>query len=60
MVSSAYELIGKEQGMFVDRKEIGGPGEFARAPDHELDEFIQSAAEELGLTGKGANGRAKH
>ncbi len=51
---------GELRKFYVKQVETGAVGEFARAPDHELDEFIQSAAEELGLTGKGANGRAKH
>lgn len=32
----ALELLGKEQGMFIDRKEIGDPGAFERLDDDEL------------------------
>ncbi|MCR4333368.1 MAG: hypothetical protein NUV34_11790 [Sulfuricaulis sp.] len=32
----ALELLGKEQGMFVDRKEIGEPGAFDKLDDDEL------------------------
>lgn len=37
---SALISIGKELGMFVDRKEIGGPGDFERMSDDELRELI--------------------
>jgi hypothetical protein len=30
VANKALELIGKELGMFIDRKEVGGPNEFAR------------------------------
>ena len=32
----ALELLGKEAGMFVDRREVGTPGEFARHDEAEL------------------------
>lgn len=32
----ALELLGKERGMFIDRKEIGEPGAFDRMDDDEL------------------------
>lgn len=32
----ALELLGKEAGMFVDRREVGTPGEFARLDADEL------------------------
>ncbi len=32
----SYELAGKELGMFVDRREVGTPGEFARLDEAEL------------------------
>ena len=38
----ALELLGKEQGMFVDRKEIGEPGSFDKLDD---DELSRAAAE---------------
>lgn len=53
----ALELLGNELGMFINRKEVGKPGDFASMTDDELDaqiaEFI--AREEAG-TGEGAQG----
>ena len=43
----ALELLGKELRMFVDRKEIGGPGTFAELDEDQLDDFITGAMEEL-------------
>jgi Fe2+ or Zn2+ uptake regulation protein len=43
----AMELLGKELRMFVDRKEIGAPGEFAALDEDKLDAFIENAMEEL-------------
>jgi phage terminase small subunit len=36
----ALELLGKELGMFVDRAEVGGPGDFDQMSDDELREFV--------------------
>lgn len=47
VANRALELIGKEQGMFVDRKEVGKPGDFDAMSQEELDEFIASEAREL-------------
>lgn len=35
-----YELVGKEIGMFVDRREVGAPGDFQRYDDAQLDAMI--------------------
>jgi phage terminase small subunit len=43
----ALELLGKELRMFVDRKEVGGPGDFAKLSDEELDEILIRTEEEL-------------
>lgn len=47
----ALELIGKEIGMFVDRAEVGRPGDFDRMDDEELYRAYLAAiaAERLGL-----------
>jgi len=45
-VNRALELIGKELRMFVDRKEVGQPGEFAHLENMSADElraFIHQA-----------------
>jgi len=36
----ALELLGKEMGMFIDRHEIGGPGDFDHMSDEELSQLI--------------------
>ncbi len=51
---------GELRKFYVKQIENGAVGEFARMPDHELDEFLQSAAQELGLTGSNARRSSKH
>lgn len=52
----ASELLGKElAGMYVDRKEIGGPGDFARLSDGDLRELAAKEAESLGFHDVAAN-----
>lgn len=49
----AAELLGKElHKMFVDRKEIGAPGEFDNADAAELRRAIAAEAEALGIHGQ--------
>ena len=55
VANRALELIGKEQGMFIDRSEVGKPGDFDDLSDEQLREFV--AAEAKDLLG---NGRVKH
>ena len=43
----ALELLGKEAGMFIDRRETGGPGDFARMADTELLDYIRQQQAEL-------------
>lgn len=46
----AAEMLGKELfKMFVDRREIGGPGDFDNKSEEELREFINKELKELGL-----------
>lgn len=45
----ALKLIGMDQGMFIQRTEIGGPGDFARMSDAELLQELTSQAESLGI-----------
>lgn len=46
----AAEMLGKEVfKMFVDRREIGGPGDFDNKTEAELREFIANEMRELGL-----------
>lgn len=42
----ALELLGKETGMFIDRRETGGPGDFARMGDDELREYVAREMEQ--------------
>jgi hypothetical protein len=41
--NKALELLGKEVGMFIDRKEVGQPGDFDKVEDDELDRSIDEA-----------------
>ena len=43
----ALELLGKEAGMFVDRRETGGPGAFAQMADDELRAYVAREMEEV-------------
>ncbi len=45
----ALRLIGMDQGMFIQRTEIGGPGDFARMSDAELMQELTLQAESLGI-----------
>lgn len=38
--NKALELLGKEIGMFIERKEVGNPGDFGKMGDDELDRAI--------------------
>ena len=62
VANRALELLGKELGMFVDRKEVGKPGEFESMNADELREYIRREAAELGLgaaTSASLNGSGK-
>jgi terminase small subunit-like protein len=54
VANRALELIGKEIGMFIDRKEVGKPGDFAGMTDDELDAFIASGENPSGGGDRGA------
>ena len=47
VANKALELLGKEPGMFIDRKEVGGPNEFERMNDEDLTAFIEEQTELL-------------
>ena len=49
------ELLGKGLGMFIDRKEVGGPNEFARMGNEELDAFLREHIESLPLLHNGGS-----
>ena len=49
VANRALELLGKELGMFIDRKEVGKPGEFENMNADQLREFIEREAQELGI-----------
>ena len=46
----ALELLGKELGMFIERREQGRPGEFAGVSDEELDGRLIATLMERGMT----------
>lgn len=54
VANRALELVGKELGMFVDRKEVGRPGEFESMDADQLREYIRHETEELGLSSTAA------
>ena len=41
----AYELLGKHLGMFIERREIGRPGEFTNLTDAQVEAEIKELAE---------------
>lgn len=43
------ELLGRTEGMFVDRTELGRPGDFSQLKDEELQAEIETVAKELGM-----------
>lgn len=51
----SLELLGRNIGMFINRHEIGEPGEFARMTDAELDEHLRKQATVLGLPQEAIN-----
>ena len=56
VANRALELLGKQQGMFIDRHEVGQPNEFANWTDEELEAFIKSGTKPLGI----APGKTQH
>lgn len=50
--NKALELIGKELGMFVDRREVGQPGEFERLTDAELTDAYTKLQGSIARLGK--------
>ena len=51
----SLELLGRDIGMFIDRHEIGQPGEFARMTDEELEAPLAMQAKALGLSQEAIN-----
>ncbi|MDP9096245.1 MAG: hypothetical protein M3N26_06800 [Pseudomonadota bacterium] len=47
--NTALLLLGKELRMFIDRKEIGGAGEFADKSDEELQRIVAGQASAVGV-----------
>ena len=47
--NKALELLGKEIGMFIERSEVGQPGEFSEMKDDALREAMVKEAESLGF-----------
>jgi len=59
VANKALELLGKELGMFIDRKEVGGPNEFARMSNEDLVALIEGCDSKIAAICN-ANGRSKH
>lgn len=45
----SLEALGKHLGLFIDRVEVGGPGDFSRMTDEELNEALKAQAAALGF-----------
>lgn len=58
VANRALELLGKELGMFIERKEVGQPGDFDRMSDDELraelGELVAGATSGADAEGEGA------
>ena len=48
------EMLAKYFGMFIERKEVGAPGEFDKLSDDELDNRIKQAEAEFFGASQGA------
>src|SRR5262249_21855185 len=59
VANKALELLGKELGMFIDRREVGEPNEFARMSDEELEAYIEECDSKIAAI-RNANARSKH
>ena len=46
----AAELLGKALGIFIERREQGGPGDFAHMSDAELDAQLMARLKARGLS----------
>jgi len=59
--NKALELLGKtpELALWVERKEIGGPGDFDRMTPDELERYIRSEAGALGIGLEDASAEAR-
>lgn len=53
VANRALELLGKELKMFIDRKEVGKPGEFDHMGADELRDLIRAETEALGIGNSG-------
>lgn len=47
--NKGLELLGRTRGMFIDRTELGNPGDFSRMADDELDAKLLELGKEIGL-----------
>lgn len=45
----SYELLGREIGMFINRHEVGGPGDFARLTEEELNAQLVQTLQAFGV-----------
>jgi hypothetical protein len=56
VANRALELLGKQQGMFIDRHEVGQPNEFENWTNEELEAFIESGTKPSGIV----SGKTQH
>jgi len=52
--NKALELLGKTLALFVERQEVGGPGDFDKMSTDELERYIRDEASALGIGLEGA------
>ena len=57
--NKALELLGKTLGIFIDRKEVGGPGDFANMTTDELRDILARDMATLGLRLSGAEDQGR-
>lgn len=48
----SLELLGREINMFINKHEVGGPGDFARLTEEELDGALKTTLEAFGVPEK--------
>jgi len=51
--NTALIALGKTEGIFIERTEVGNPGDFSRMADDELDKALIDSARALGLPDEG-------
>jgi hypothetical protein len=56
--NKALELLGRTLGQFIDRHEVGQPGEFERMTTDELRQYVAERAAQISASIEGAGDKA--